>query len=254
MDTSIIIAIANQKGGVAKTTTTASVAAALKRRGFRVLTIDLDPQGNLSDSLGAEMFKLPTTYELLKRVSLAPDVTQHLDACDIIPSNIMLAGIEQELLSETGKEYRLKETLRPISDRYDYILIDTPPSLGVLTINALTCADKVIIPTTAGIFAANGIQQLNNTILNIKKYCNQGLQPAGILLTKFNPRTMVGQEMKELTRHLGQHINTKVFHTFIRVSVAVEEAQANKLDLFSYRQDSTVAQDYNAFVQEYLEG
>jgi chromosome partitioning protein len=230
------------------------MAAAFKRRGLRVLAIDLDPQGNLSDSFGAEAFQNPTAYELLKRVSNVIEVTQRLDVCDIIPANIMLAGIEQELLGETGKEYRLRETIRPVMDRYDYILIDTPPSLGVLTVNALTCANEVIIPTTAGIFAANGIQQLHNTILNVKKYCNPDLQAAGILLTKFNPRTTIGQEIKELTEQLGKHIEIKIFQTYIRASIVVEEAQANKTDLLSYRADSTVAVDYSEFIEEYLKG
>jgi chromosome partitioning protein len=246
------IAIANQKGGVAKTTTTGAMSAALQQRGFKVLAVDMDPQGNLSDSSGAEMFQLPTTYELLKKLNSAEEIIQKLDIYDLIPANIMLAGVEQELLAQTGKEHRLRESLKPVMEKYDYIVIDTPPSLGVLTINALTCANEVIIPSTAGIFAANGIKQLCDTILNVREYCNADLQIAGILMTKFNPRTTIGQELKDLTEQIGEHLHTHIFNTYIRTSVTVEEAQANRMDLFRYKANATVSEDYAAFVDEYL--
>jgi chromosome partitioning protein len=250
---SIVIAIANQKGGVAKTTTTGALAAGLQKRGFKVLAVDLDPQGNLSDSVGAEMYELPTIYDLLKRESTPEQVIQHLVPFDIIPANIMLAGAEQEF-SQTGKEHRLKEMLLAVADDYDYIIIDTPPALGVLTINAFTFADEVIIPTTAGIFAANGIKQLHNTIKNVRKYCNQKVQIAGILLTKYNPRSTINKDLKELTEQLGVYIEAPIYTTYIRSSVVVEEAQANKSDLFTYRSCSTVSDDYNSFIDEYLKG
>jgi chromosome partitioning protein len=252
MSTTIAIAVANQKGGVAKTTTAAAMAAALKRRGYNVLAVDLDPQGNLSDCSGAEMYKLPGSYELLKRASTASEVIQRLNVYDAIPANVMLAGAEQELLAETGKEHRLAEVLAPVKDRYDFIVIDSPPSLGVLTVNALTCADEVIIPTTAGIFSVNGIKQLGDTIANVKKYCNAGLKISGILLTRFDPRTTIGRNIRELTEGLGEYIEAGVFNTFIRSSVVVEEAHALKTDLFIYKAASTVAEDYGAFVEEYL--
>jgi chromosome partitioning protein len=247
-----IIAIANQKGGVAKTTTCGAMSAVLRQDGHKVLAVDLDPQGNLSDSSGAESFQSPTAYELLKRITPIEAVIQKLQIYDIIPANIMLAGVEQELLSQTGKEYRLRESLKSVVNNYNYILIDTPPSLGVLTINALTCADEVIIPSTAGIFAVNGIKQLCDTILNVREYCNQNLKIAGVLLTKYNPRTTIGQELKDLIAQLGEHLQTKVYNTYIRTSVVVEEAQANKIDLLRYKHNSTVAEDYSAFVKEYL--
>jgi chromosome partitioning protein len=253
MITTIAVAVANQKGGVAKTTTAAAMSAALKRRGYRVLAVDMDPQGNLSDCSGAEAYQLPTIYELLKKVATASEVIQHLDAYDAIPANIMLAGAEQELLAETGKEHRLAEVLAPVKDLYDFIVIDTPPSLGVLTVNALTCANEVIIPATAGIFAVNGIKQLGDTIENVRKYCNSGLEIRGILLTKFNPRTTIGKNIKDLTEGIGKYIDAAVFDTFIRNSVVVEEAQAVKADLYIYKAASTVAEDYNAFVDEYLQ-
>jgi chromosome partitioning protein len=246
-----IIAIANQKGGVGKTTTAGTMAAALHGRGYKVLGVDADPQGNFSSSAKAEMYQSPTTYHLLKKEATADEAIQHLNVFDMIPANIMLAGAEQEL-TQTGKEHRLKEELAAIEGRYDYIIIDTPPSLGILTVNAFTAAHEILIPTTAGIFAANAIEQLYNTYLNVQKYCNRNLEISGILLTRFNPRTNINQSIMELTHDLGEHIKAPVFTTFIRSSVVVEEAQANQLDLFTYKANSTVAEDYNAFVDEYL--
>lgn len=253
-----IIACANQKGGVGKTTTAGALIAGLVRKGYNVLGIDLDPQGNLSNSCGAEMYEKETVYELIKREVKASEVIQHQEkGFDIIPSNIMLAGAEQEL-SQTGKEHRLKETVLPIAKNYDYIIIDTPPSLGVLTVNAFTMADEIIVPTTAGIFAANGIQQLNSTVQNVQKYCNPNVKIVGILLTRFNQRTNIGKQIKELTEQLGMYINVPVYKTYIRNGIAVEEAQANQTDIFSYSESfskkSTVAEDYNNFVEEYLKG
>lgn len=246
-----VIAVANQKGGVAKTTTSGALAAGLKQKGFRVLAIDIDPQGNLSDSIGAEMYESDTIYNLLKQEVNAADTIQNLDVFDIIPANIMLAGAEQEI-SQTGKEFRLKEAIEPIKVNYDYIIIDTPPSLGVLTVNAFTSADEILIPTTAGIFAVNGIQQLSTTIKNTRKYFNPNLRIAGVLITRYNPRAIINQNVKELTEQIAEHIGSDVFETYIRNSVIVEESQANHIDIFSYRKDSTVAEDYTAFVNEFL--
>lgn len=246
-----IIAISNQKGGVGKTTTAGAMIADLANHKYKVLGIDLDPQGNLSDSFGADMYESSTIYEAMKNEVSAKEIIQHIQNFNIIPSNIMLAGLEQEL-TQTGKEYRLKETISNIKEEYDYIIIDTPPSLGVLTINAFTCADEIIIPTTAGIFAANGINQLNNTINNVKKYCNSNVKIAGILLTKFNPRLNINKQIKELTEQLGNYICAPIFKTFIRNGIAIEEAQATHTDIFSYANKSNVAEDYKTFVLEYL--
>jgi ATPases involved in chromosome partitioning len=248
-----VIAVANQKGGVAKTTTTGTMAAGLKQRGYNVLAIDLDPQGNLTDSVGAEAYDCSTAYNLLKKEVLAIDAIQKLDMFDLIPANIMLAGAEQEL-SQSGKEYRLKEALKSVLENYDYILIDTPPSLGVLTVNAFTCADEIIIPTTPGIFAVKGIKQLNDTIENTRLYCNSKAQIRGILLTRYDPRIVITKGITGLAEQISEHINAPIFKTYIRNSVAVEEAQANKIDLFKHKSDSTVALDYNALIDEYLKG
>lgn len=248
-----VIAVANQKGGVAKTTTTSALAAGLKQKGFRVLAVDVDPQGNLSDSAGADNVNSVTVYDLLKRETTAKAAIQHLDMFDIIPANITLAVTEQEL-SAIGKEQRLKENLAEIMNEYDYIVIDTPPALGLLTINAFTVADEVIIPTTPGIFAATGIKQLNDTIQNVRKYCNSKVKIAGILLTKFQPRNNNSKYIKELTEKLAGYMSAKMFNTYIRASVVIEEAQTRQTDLYTYNSSSPVAADYASFVDEYLEG
>ena len=246
-----IIAISNQKGGVAKTTTSTCLATGLKQRGYKVLAVDMDPQGNLSDSIGANNRDKDTVYELLNGSAKASDAIQSYDVFDIIPANIMLAGSEQEL-SQIGKEQRLKERLEEVEHKYDYIIIDTPPTLGILTINAFTAADEVIIPTTAGIFAATGIFQLFDTINNVKKYCNSKVKVSGILFTKFNDRSNNNKDMKDLTEQIASHMDAKIFKTFIRTSVAIEESQARKVDIFTYKKNSTVAIDYNNFIDEYL--
>ena len=151
-----IIAIANQKGGVGKTTTSQALTSGLAEKGYKTLGVDLDPQGNFSASCGAENYNVPTVYEMMKGEATAEETIQTIGKYDVVPSNIMLAGAEQEL-SHTGKEHRLKEALQPVADKYDYIIIYTPPSLGVLTVNAFTFADEIIIPTTAGKFATTGI-------------------------------------------------------------------------------------------------
>lgn len=247
-----VVSFANQKGGVTKTTTASAFSTGLTQRGYRVLAVDMDPQGNLSDSIGAEMYEAPGVYELLTRRGETAQAIQKLEAFSIIPANIMLAGAEQEL-SQTGKEYRLAEALAPVMDQYDYVVIDTPPSLGVLTVNAFTASDEVIIPTTAGIFAVNGIQQLFNSIESTRKYLKSNVVVRGILLTKYNPRAIVSQNIREVTEELAKHIHVPVFKTFIRNSVVVEEAQANRESLFAYSEKSTVADDYSRFVEEYLE-
>ena len=246
----MIITISNQKGGVAKTTTSAALAAGLKQKGYSVLAIDLDSQGNLSDNVGADNREKPTIYELLKNQISIQDVIQHTEQFDIIPSNIMLAGLEKEIISDLGKEQRLKEVLANVN--YDYVIIDTPPALGLLTINAFTACDEVIIPTTAGIFSASGITQLYDTICNVKKYCNDNIKINGILITKFNPRSNNNQDMKNLINKLGEYIDAPVYKTFIRNSIVIEEAQTRKTDIFTYRKDSTVSVDYLAFIDEFL--
>ena len=247
-----VIAVSNQKGGVAKTTTTQAVAAVLKSRGFRVLAIDLDPQGNLSDSVNVVTEDTNTIYEVLTKEAAADDAIQQLAAFDIIPADIVLASAGQTL-AQTGKEYRLKEAIEPIKSLYDYILIDTPPSLGILTVNAFTAADEIIVPTTAGKFAVKGIAELYNTVKNVRKYCNPSLRMKGILFTKFDPRTNNSKDMRLLVEKLSEAIDAPLFNTFIRNRVAVDEAQSRSLDLLTFSGCEDINSDYNEFIDELLE-
>ena len=250
----MIVAVANQKGGVGKTTTAQALAAGLAERKYRVLGIDLDPQGNFSTACGAENYNVLTVYEVMKRGADIREAIQHMKGgYDVVPANIMLAGAEQEL-SQTGKEHRLKEAVSVVAGEYDFIVIDTPPSLGVLTVNAFTCATDILIPTTAGIFATAGISQLNETVSSVQKYCNPGVKIRGILFTRFNPRANISRQIKELTEQLSEYISAPVYQTYIRAGVVVEEAQANKADIFNYAGKSTVAEDYQAFIDEFLKG
>ncbi len=178
-----VISVSNQKGGVGKTTTTGAVAAGFKLKGYKVLCVDLDPQSNLSFSSGAETEDCPTIYEILKGEAKSSFSIQKMSSFDIISSNILLSGIELEF-TQTGREYLLKEALNTVKDKYDYIFIDTPPALSILTVNAFTASDYIIIPMLADIFSLQGIAQLSETIDRVRRYCNPNVKVEGIVLTK----------------------------------------------------------------------
>ena len=256
-----VFAFANQKGGVAKTTTVCSLAAGLVRQGFSVLAIDADPQGNLSDSIGAENEEAYTLYEVLKENIKIEDAIQHTKSFDIIPANIVLAGFEQE--ASVGRENRFREVLREnskVTEKYDYILIDCPPSLGVITVNAFTAADYITIPTTPSTFSARGITQLFETYKRVKKYTNKDVNIDGILITRYSGRTNISRDVKEVTEKLGAYIDAPVYRTTIRNGVLVEDAQAEQMDILEYcveknkrERDRAVANDYENFVKEFIE-
>ncbi|XOQ49600.1 MAG: Sporulation initiation inhibitor protein Soj [Eubacteriales bacterium] len=248
---SSVISISNQKGGVGKTTTTCSLAAGLKKRGFRVLMIDLDPQGNLGFSVGADTDICATIYDVLKGDVKTQFAIQKSDTADLIVSSILLSGIELEF-TNTGREYLLKEALKPIMDLYDYILIDTPPALGILTINAFTASDTIIVPVLSDIFSLQGIGKLYETVERVKKYCNPNLDIAGILLTKFNPRTHLCKEIRGTAAMIAEDLNIRLFDTYIRSSVAASEAQSVQQNILDYSPRNNIAKDYQSFTDEFL--
>lgn len=246
-----IISINNQKGGVAKTTTTQALGQGLSLEGFKVLLIDLDPQGNLSFSLGANT-EGNTMYEVLRGQAKAEETIQSLEGEDLIPSSILLSGADLEF-TQTGREYLLKDSLKPLINIYDFIIIDTPPTLGILTINSLTAADKTIIPIGSDIYSLQGLGQLNDTIQRVRKYVNPGLSIQGILMTRFNPRTILSNELKETAEDLAIKLNTKLYNTTIRESVAIREAQAQQVNIFKYAPNNNAILDYGSFLKEFLE-
>lgn len=248
-----VLTVTNQKGGVGKTTTAQAICAGLASRGFRVLAVDLDPQGNLSASSGANNKDVLTVYNVLKNeVSASSAIQSVKGGYDVLPANIMLAGAEQEI-QQAGKEFRLRESLETVADQYDYVIIDTPPSLGFFTINALTASNDVVIPLTAGFFSTAGIVQLFDISRSIKKYYNPNLKMAGLLFTCFDKRTKIAQAIEEKTIEISKKIDVPVFKTKIRASVSINESQAKRQDIFDYAKNSTVAKDYEEFLKELLE-
>lgn len=247
-----IITVTNQKGGVAKSTTALAIAAGLRYSKFRVLAIDLDAQGNLSHTLKAEMSG-NTILDVLTQSAKISDVIQHRSACDIIPSSRNL-GSADLVINQTGKEYRLKEALSELEKEYDYIVIDTPPALGILTINALTACNEIIIPAQADMYSMQGITQVVESVNAVRQYCNPEIKIAGILLTRFNAHTVLSREIADQLEKAAPQLGTKVFRTKIRECIAIKEAQAKQQDMYSYDITCNGSKDYILFLKEYLGG
>lgn len=247
---SINIVLTNQKGGVGKTTTTSAIACSLvERRNTKVLAIDLDPQGNLGFSLGLDIENSSTIYEVLKGELPLHEAVQATEYCDVITSNILLSRAELEFTG-SGRESLLKKALEPVKDFYDYIVIDTPPALNILTVNAYTVADHLIIPMVPEILSLLAVTQIKDTIDSVRSTFNPNLNVLGILLTKYNGRTILAREVKEMTENIAKQIGTKVFRTQIRNSVSVAEAPAHGESIYDYAPHSNPAEDYRKFVRE----
>ncbi|KAF5040199.1 hypothetical protein DSECCO2_535950 [anaerobic digester metagenome] len=246
------MSISNQKGGVGKTTTTGAIAAAFTQKGFRVLAVDLDPQGNLTFSIKGDSELSASIYDVLKDGVKPQYAIQRVGACDLIASNILLSGTELDF-TDKGREYLLRKALEPLKPYYDYIFIDTPPNLGILTINAFTASDYIIVPVLSDIFSLQGLAQLHESVQHIKSYCNNKLEFAGILLNRFNPRTVLAKEILGTAEMVSQSLNIPLFKTKIRSSIAVSEAQSAQVSLFKYSRTSPAAKDYINFVEELIE-
>lgn len=246
-----IITISNQKGGVAKTTTAGALWAGLNMRGFKTLAIDLDAQRNLSDGVGASESK--TAFGILTREITAAEAIQSVNGLDIIPGATMLSAAES-VLTDTGKECRLKEALEPLKEKYDYCIIDTPPALGVLTVNALTASDSVIVPVQADLYSINGLTKLYWTVETVRKYFNPGLKIEGILLTRYKPRATMSRETSRILEESAEKLNTRLFKTAIRESIKAAEAPAHKQTLIQAFPKSSAAEDYNKIIDEIIEG
>ena len=246
-----IYAIINQKGGVGKSTTSLALACGLSAAGKRVLCIDMDAQGNLSYTLGAAE-DTPTAMDVLSQTASMEDAIQHTWGPDLVAASPALTSADLTI-TQTGKEYRLKEALEPVLDRYDYIVIDTPPALGILTINALSAASSAIIPAQADIYSLQGIGQLYGTLSAVRRYTNPDIRIDGILITRYNARAILSRDITEMIENTAQQLDTQVFAAKIRESIAVKEAQANKESLFTYAPRGNATMDYAAFIAELLE-
>ncbi len=243
-----IIAISNHKGGVGKTTSTVNIGSALALRGKRVLLVDLDPQANLSQSLGVKNPKI-TIYDNL-RGNKSINIETIKDNLSLIPSSLDLSAAEFELNSEPGREYILGSILKNISNNFDYIIIDCPPSLGLLTVNALTASDQIIIPLQAEYLPLSGLERLNDIIEKVKDRLNPKLEIGGVLLTQYDPRKILNRDIAE---NVKEFFGEKLFKTTISSNIALAEAPSQGQDIFSYNESCKGASDYNDLCDELFE-
>lgn len=243
-----VIALTNQKGGVGKTTTSSAIICGLTRLNKKVLGVDLDPQGNLGFSLGMEIENCVTIYEVFKNQLPIEEAIYETEFGDIIASNILLSGAELEF-NRSGREFMLSKALESVKDKYDYIIIDTPPALNVLTVNAYVAADSLIIPMVPEILSLLGVTQLQETIYTVKQYYNQNLEVLGILMTKYDRRVNLAKEVEEMAERIAEQLDSIVFHSKIRTSVVVAEAPAHGESIYNYAPNSNPALDYMKLVK-----
>jgi chromosome partitioning protein len=246
-----IVTFVNQKGGVGKTTTAVSLAVALARRGQRVVLVDLDAQANATSALGVEARNQPGVYEALLGETLASDnlVRVEEEGLSLLPSSAALAGAEVELVPMLARERRLEAALTPLKNDFDWVLIDCPPSLGLLTVNALTASESVIIPVQCEYMALEGLSRLMDTLELVRKNLNPSLSVLGVVLTMFDPRTRLSQQVvDEVRRHFSQ-----TFTTLVPRSVRLSEAPSHGESIFRYDPGGRGAAAYEALAAELLE-
>ena len=246
-----VISIANQKGGVGKTTTAVNLSTILAKRGKKVLLIDTDPQGNATSGLGIDKNVNFSVYDVIINDveienTIIQTIVKNLDVC---PSNINLAGAEVELVSMVSREHRLKEKIDKQKDKYDFIIIDCPPSLGLITLNAFTASDSVLIPVQCEYYALEGLGQLVNTINLVKKQLNKNLEIEGALLTMFDIRTNLSNQV---VKEVNKYFENKVYKTVIPRNVRLSEAPSYGMPISVYDPRSKGAKSYDKFVKELL--
>lgn len=248
---SVIFAIITQKGGVGKTTTVNALAASLKKLDKSVLCVDMDPQGNLSFSTGAETDDCLTVFDAISGTARVNSCIQETDIADVLPSNILLTGAELEFTGN-NREFILKNVLSVIQDEYDFILIDSPPGLGFLTINALSACDYVIIPMLPDIFSLQGLVQVYETIEFVKKATNPDLEVMGIIINKYNKYSKLHREAIGTAELISDNLNIPLFETRIRNTQKLAEAHSLQLNIFDYCPKSPGAKDYFKIANEIL--
>lgn len=247
-----IITVINQKGGVGKTTTAHAIGAWIQKyKHENVLFIDLDQQGNLSYVMKSHTHEYSSLNVLTNKIIDIEKCFVTDQGYSILPSSPNLASIDK-YLPDVGKEYRLRDALKSMTN-FDYIIIDTPPTLNILTINALTACNYVLIPAQADIFSLQGISQLNQTIESVKEYTNPNLEILGIILTKHNTRSILNRDLQSVIENTANCIHTSVYTQYIRDNISVKEAQAMQLDIFSYAENCNASQDYQNLMAEIWE-
>lgn len=247
------ITVTNQKGGVAKTTTVWNVGVGLAKKGSRVLFVDIDPQTNLSFTANVDLLNVEHTLCDVFRGEISVDqaIIPLSENMDILVGGLELAGADR-IFTQLAREKMLSKALKPLKDKYDYCIIDTPPSLGVMNENALTCADYVIIPIQADIYSLQGTNLLQGFIEDIQENTNSKLKILGILITKVKSQTNLYNTLYPLFEKVAAKMHTRIFNTIIRDTVTVGEAALARTNLYDYEAGATATQDYQAFIDELL--
>jgi len=247
------IAVVAQKGGTGKTTTAHALGAGLATRGLRTLLIDLDAQANLSYISRADVREAGAFEVLTQRATADEAIQRHRGQLDIIAGGPSLAGADLAI-TQAGKEYRLRDALQALEKAYDVCVIDTPPALGILTVSALTAATTAIVTAQADIFSLQAIGALAATVDAIRQHSNPALTIGGILLTRYNPRTIISRDISDMMKDAAASLKTRIFKARIRECTALKEAQAMKRDIFAYAKRSHAAKDYDDFIDELRKG
>lgn len=245
-----IIAICNQKGGIGKTTTATCLATGLANEGYKTLLVDMDPQTNATDTYRAKTEGTGTLYDLMVDGD-TEDIIQHTELGDIIAGDQLLKDADKQI-NGASANFRLKKGLKAISDAYDYVILDTPPALGILLVNALTAADTCIIPLTADRYSLQGLTALKRNIDDVREYTNPNIKIDGLLLVKFGGRMNTEKAVLGALADYAKTMDTKIYETKIRNTNAVQKAQLSREGLFVYDPKCTAAQDYMNFIEEVI--
>lgn len=242
-----IITVTNQKGGVGKTTTAAALVCGLRQRGAKVLGVDLDPQGNLGFNLGLDIGTGSTVYDVLKGSCTIEEAIQSTEYGDVLPSDIMLSAAEVEF-TVPRREFMLDQQLSAVRSRYDFIIIDTPPALNILTVNAYVASSGLIVPMEAEVLSLVGVTQLQETIETVRDSFNPHLKVIGILINKYNGRLTLSKDILELAQDVAEQLDSRVFQAKIHRGVGVAMAPAHGQTVLTYQPDSRPAQDFQEIV------
>jgi len=247
------VSFCNQKGGVGKTTTTIAMVTGLVMRGFRVLAIDADPQMNLSYTSGITEGAEKNLYDVFRKAVPVQEAILHTkEGYDLIPGSLDLAAADMEF-TQIGREYILKDQLSGVQGDYDFCIIDTPPSLGILTLNALTASDSMVIPMVTDAYSLQGLSHLSKVIGSVRRYSNRDLKVDGLLITHFNSRAGIDKDIREKIDQVADQLSTKLYRTVIRLSGIVKNTELNQGNLFRDYPREGLTKDYKKFIEEYLE-